>query len=52
MQSKVSIISDQPTETWEALKSTQKVMRFKVKTPKDPPPVDKVMPIQFNYLSD
>ena len=31
-----------PTERWDQLKLSRRVMRFKVKTPKEPPPPDKV----------
>lgn len=31
-----------PTEVWEKMKETQNVMRFKVKTPREPPAQDKV----------
>ena len=35
-------LTSDPTAAWEQLRQTQEVMRFKVKTPKDPVPNDKV----------
>ncbi len=46
----VADLSHAPTEFWEQEKAARTVMRFKVKTPKEPTRNDKVGDYGYGYL--